>query len=79
MTAVGTPSMDFQPGVKIPEVLRASAGQRAGLQAGDIVLGLNGQPLTPSPYSVARTVAFIRCQSESSVMPPAFRSTDVFP
>lgn len=68
VTTVGTPLMTFRPGVVIPEVLHRSAGEKAGLQAGDILLGLNGQPLPPSPLSVPRTVAFIKYAPESCRM-----------
>ena len=66
VTTVGTPLMTYRPGVVIPEVLHRSAGERAGLQAGDVLLGLNGQPLLPSPLSVPRTVAFIRCAAAAA-------------
>jgi S1-C subfamily serine protease len=57
---VGTPSLDFLPGVLAPQVVKASAAYRAGVEAGDIILGINGEALPPSARSVRRVVDVIR-------------------
>ena len=63
ITTVGTPSLDFLPGVLAPQVVKASAAYRAGVQAGDIILGINGEALPPSARSVRRVVDVIRLAS----------------
>eukprot|EP00208_Stichococcus_sp_RCC1054_P002265 CAMPEP_0206136268 /NCGR_PEP_ID=MMETSP1473-20131121/1504_1 /ASSEMBLY_ACC=CAM_ASM_001109 /TAXON_ID=1461547 /ORGANISM="Stichococcus sp, Strain RCC1054" /LENGTH=539 /DNA_ID=CAMNT_0053528675 /DNA_START=215 /DNA_END=1834 /DNA_ORIENTATION=- len=60
VATVGVPLLKWQPGVQVPEVMHSSAAERAGLQNGDIILGLKGQPLLPSPISLARTVEYIK-------------------
>lgn len=57
---MGTPSLDFLPGVLAPQVVKASAAYRAGVRAGDIILGINGEALPPSARSVRRVVDVIR-------------------
>jgi membrane-associated protease RseP (regulator of RpoE activity) len=46
---------DFQPGVVIPQVLpqTASVAVKAGIQAGDTVLSVNGRELGASPKAIA--------------------------
>ena len=60
ITTVGTPSLDFLPGVLAPQVVKAGAASRAGVLPGDIILGINGEALAPSAASVRRVVDVIR-------------------
>ena len=57
---MGTPSLDFLPGVLAPQVVKAGAAYKAGVQPGDIILGINGEALPPSARSVRRVVDVIR-------------------
>ena len=48
------------PGVVVPMVLPGSEGERAGLQAGDIILSVEGHPVPASPNAVENVVGLIR-------------------
>lgn len=60
ITTVGTPTLDFLPGVLAPQVVKSGAAYKAGVQPGDIILGINGEALTPSPNAVRRVVDVIK-------------------
>ena len=44
---VGIPQPQFEPGIKVPEVIseESSPAQKAGLEAGDLILAVNSEPL----------------------------------
>ncbi|GCE59027.1 RIP metalloprotease RseP [Microcystis aeruginosa] len=54
VATVGFPQINYQEGVIIPEVFTAenSVAKQAGMQAGDIVLAINDQPLGASQNAV---------------------------
>lgn len=58
---MGTPTLDFLPGVLAPQVVKSGAAYQAGVQPGDIILGINGQALAPSLSAVRRVVDVIKC------------------
>jgi len=68
VTSVGTPMLDFLPGVQAPQIVKGGAAARAGVQAGDLIVGINGQALLPSPNSVKRVVDTIKCVEDMSVL-----------
>ena len=51
---MGFPQINYQEGVIIPEVFTAenSVAKQAGIQAGDIVLAINDQPLGASQNAI---------------------------
>ncbi|MFM1841749.1 MAG: hypothetical protein RLZZ490_482 [Cyanobacteriota bacterium] len=51
---------DIQPGLVIPQVDQGSAAQVAGLEAGDIVLGLQGEGLPAFPDATQRFIETVR-------------------
>lgn len=57
---MGTPTLNFLPGVNAPAVIKGGAAYKAGVQPGDLILGINGEALTPSPKAVQRVVDVIR-------------------
>ncbi|XZO00581.1 MAG: RIP metalloprotease RseP [Microcoleus sp.] len=59
---VGLPSMDYQPGVKVPEVALevSSAAAKAGIKSGDIVLSVDGKELGASSEAIKSLVAEIQ-------------------
>jgi membrane-associated protease RseP (regulator of RpoE activity) len=59
---VGIPEkFDFQPGVIVPEVIaKDSPAAQAGIQAGDIILGVNGNSLGASEASIKDLMDTIR-------------------
>ncbi len=65
---MGTPMLDFLPGVQAPQIVKGGAAARAGVQAGDLIVGINGQALLPSPNSVKRVVDTIKCVEDMSVL-----------
>lgn len=79
VATVGTPSLDFLPGVIVPEVIGSSAGYRAGVKAGDVFVGINGQALTPSVNNVKRVVDIIRDNPGREVMLTIQRGEDAKP
>ena len=54
VATVGFPQINYQEGVIIPEVFTAenSVAKQAGMQAGDIVLAINDQPLGASQNAI---------------------------
>jgi len=54
VATVGFPQINYQEGVIIPEVFTAenSVAKQAGIQAGDIVLAINDQPLGASQNAI---------------------------
>jgi len=61
---VGIPQVVYQPGVRVPQlvVTMSTAAQRAGLQAGDVILALDGQPLPPGKEAVNQVVQAIQAR-----------------
>ena len=59
---VGLPQLSFAPGVVLPEIVKDSVAQNAGLKEGDIVLRVNGIEL-PGNQTV---VEILRAQIEGS-------------
>ncbi len=63
---VGLPQLNFAPGVVLPEIVKDSVAQTAGLKEGDIVLSVNGIEL-PGNQTV---VEILRAQIEASPEKP---------
>ncbi|MEB3175809.1 MAG: RIP metalloprotease RseP [Cyanobacteriota bacterium] len=59
---------DLQPGLRVPKVEVGSAASQAGLEAGDLILSLGGNPLTSAPGA---TEAFIAQVKQSANQPLA--------
>jgi membrane-associated protease RseP (regulator of RpoE activity) len=61
---VGIPQAVYQPGVRVPQIVvtMSTAAQRAGLQAGDVILALDGQPLPPGKEAVNQVVQTIKAR-----------------
>lgn len=59
---VGQPEVNPQPGVLIPSVRTelSTAASQAGIQAGDVVLGVNGQDLTTDQAAVEDLIEVIQ-------------------
>ena len=57
---VGQLELTYLPGVKVPTLLGVSAAQRAGVRAGDIIMAVDGQPVTPTADSVGNLVDKIK-------------------
>ena len=49
---VGTFDFSYSPGVRVPEVATASAADRAGMRAGDVVVAVEGKRLAASASAV---------------------------
>jgi membrane-associated protease RseP (regulator of RpoE activity) len=54
MGFVGLPSVQYNPGALIPKVIPQEAAAQAGVQNGDVVLAVNGQPI---PFTQPETSA----------------------
>jgi len=63
MLVVGKAEYDYMPGVKVPEVTRGGAAERAGLRAGDTLVRVGGAALGSGPGQVAAAVAQIQAAS----------------
>lgn len=48
MGLVGMPAIDYNPGVIVPKVIAEQVAAQSGIQDGDVVVAINGQPLTAS-------------------------------
>ena len=58
---VGIPSTNILPGVRVPEVLRNSIAEKAGLKRGDIITRIAGEAVPAEPRAVANVVSIITC------------------
>ncbi len=56
---VGIPSPNILPGVRVPEVLRQSIAEKAGLKRGDIITRIAGVDIPAEPRSVSNVVSII--------------------
>jgi membrane-associated protease RseP (regulator of RpoE activity) len=63
MLIVGKAEYDYLPGVKVPDVTRGGAAERAGLRAGDTVLRVGKASLGQGPGQVAAAVAQIKAST----------------
>lgn len=48
MAFVGLPTIDYNPGVIVPETIAQDVAAQAGVQNGDVVVAINGKPLGAS-------------------------------
>lgn len=60
VNSVGLVRQLFFPGVVVPEVTAGSAGDRAGLRPGDLLLAVDGRPLPASEGAVASVVTAVK-------------------
>lgn len=58
MGSAGTPQ--YLPGIKVPEVVRGGAADRAGVRDGDLINAVNGAPVLAEHGEVDRLVKLIR-------------------
>ena len=58
---VGVAEANYKPGVVVGVVNEGAAGQRAGLQRGDVLLEVGSLKVAPAPDSVQSVVRTIRC------------------
>ena len=56
---VGIPSTNILPGVRVPEVLRQSIAEQAGLKRGDIITRVADMAVPAEPRAVANVVGLI--------------------
>ncbi|MEN9217049.1 MAG: RIP metalloprotease RseP [Gloeomargarita sp. HHBFW_bins_162] len=66
---VGIPELVYQPGVRIPQIAldTSKVAQKAGLQAGDVIVGVDGQPLAPGKEAVNRVVKTIQSRPNQPI------------
>lgn len=66
---VGIPQLAYQPGVRVPQIAldTSTVAQQAGLRAGDVILGLDGQVLAPGKEAVNRVVQMIQSRPNQPV------------
>ncbi len=59
---VGVPQFNYQPGVRVPAVepTLSSAAAKAGIQGGDVILAVDGQPLDASKTAITSLVKTIQ-------------------
>lgn len=68
VSTVGKLETGYLPGVKVPEVIAGSAAQRAGVKAGDVILGVNDYEVLAAPDQVAAVVQRIRASGGKEVV-----------
>ncbi|MEN9214457.1 MAG: RIP metalloprotease RseP [Gloeomargarita sp. DG02_4_bins_56] len=66
---VGIPQLVYQPGVRIPQIAldTSTVAQKAGLRAGDVILGVDGQTLAPGKEAVNRVVQAIQSRPNQPI------------
>lgn len=52
MAFVGLPTIDYNPGVIVPEAIAQDVAAQAGIQNGDVIVAINGKPLGASEASM---------------------------
>ena len=77
MNTVGLVRQAFYPGVLVPEVVAGSAGVRAGLQPGDLIVAVNGQRLPPSEQAVGALVYTVKRSTGQEVRLQVQRGDEV--
>lgn len=60
VSTVGVTTSNMLPGVKVQTITAESAGARGGLQAGDVIVGIDGISVGSSIVSVPRVVDSIK-------------------
>lgn len=60
VNTVGIIEQRYSLGVRVPEVVVGSAGERAGLQSGDLIVAVDGRRLNAADSAVSELVASIR-------------------
>ena len=65
---IGYADTTFEPGVRVPIVMPGSAAQRYGLQAGDMILALDGDTIAPGAASPRLSLEISSCLQRSLVM-----------
>lgn len=68
VSTVGKVETAYLPGVEVPEVVAGSAAERAGLKAGDVILGINKYEVLAAPDQVAAVVQKIRASAGEEVI-----------
>ncbi len=65
---VGVPSgLDYKPGVMVPEVVRSSVAEQAGIKGGDVIMAINGQTLPAAEQTRAELQKAIAASPEKAV------------
>lgn len=59
---LGIPELDYEPGVRVPQVMEevSPAAAKAGIEAGDIVVAADGQPLEASEQTTPKLIRIIQ-------------------
>ncbi|KAK9841926.1 hypothetical protein WJX84_004982 [Apatococcus fuscideae] len=65
---VGIPSTNILPGVRVPEVLRQSIAEQAGLKRGDIITRVADMAVPAEPRAVANVVGLITRSPDQQLM-----------
>ncbi|CAI6009558.1 unnamed protein product [Closterium sp. NIES-65] len=79
VNTVGLIQQVYQPGVMIPDVVYGSAGERAGLLPGDLIVAADGTPLQPSSTAVSDLVSYIRASPGRPISLDVLRSVQAPP
>ncbi|CAI5972088.1 unnamed protein product [Closterium sp. NIES-64] len=79
VNTVGLIQQVYQPGVMIPDVVYGSAGERAGLLPGDLIVAADGTPLQPSSTAVSDLVSYIRASPGRPITLDVLRSVQAPP
>ncbi|GJP51123.1 hypothetical protein CLOM_g10290 [Closterium sp. NIES-68] len=74
VNTVGLIQQVYQPGVVVPDVVYGSAGERAGLLPGDLIVAADGTPLQPSNTAVSDLVSYIRSKPGRPITLDVLRS-----
>ncbi|CAI5466514.1 unnamed protein product [Closterium sp. Yama58-4] len=79
VNTVGLIQQVYQPGVLVPDVVYGSAGERAGLLPGDLVVAADGRALEPSSTAVSDLVSYIRASPGRPISLDVLRSVQAPP
>eukprot|EP00892_Ulva_mutabilis_P005377 jgi/Ulvmu1/3210/UM015_0251.1 len=81
---IGYMLTSYNPGVRVPIVMKGSAADRYGIRPGDIVLALDNQVVAPGPGAVQSVVQSIKDHRDISIdftvaRPEGIQHVDVLP
>ncbi|CAI5472792.1 unnamed protein product [Closterium sp. Yama58-4] len=79
VNTVGLIQQVYQPGVLVPDVVYGSAGERAGLLPGDLIVAADGTALQPSSTAVSDLVSYIRASPGRPITLDVLRSVPAPP
>ncbi|CAI5515649.1 unnamed protein product [Closterium sp. Naga37s-1] len=79
VNTVGLIQQVYLPGVVVPDVVYGSAGERAGLLPGDLIVAADGTPLQPSSTAVSDLVSYIRASPGRPITLDVLRSVQAPP